>query len=153
MSLHEHGIGYPDGIPGHEEGHSPLILPSLLGKRVLVVEDESLIAMLLEMALQDEGCVVVGPVSRVAEAIQAAQDGPLDGAFLDVNLAGEAAFPVAEILTGRGVPFLLLSGYGDQAVPEGRDWPIRGKPFDVGDVLQTLSDLIQKRADSAKPDR
>jgi DNA-binding response OmpR family regulator len=124
-------------------------LSSLAGKRVLVVEDESLIAMLLEMALQDEGSIVVGPVSRVGDAIVAAGSGPLDGAFLDVNLAGEAAFPVAEVLTSRGVPFLMLSGYGDQAVPAGRDWPIRSKPFDVAEVLQTLSELIQRRADEA----
>jgi CheY-like chemotaxis protein len=96
--------------------------PDLAGKRILVVEDESLIAMLLEMALQDEGCIVVGPASRVAEALELAGDGQhLDGALLDVNLGGEAVFPVAEALASRAVPFLLLSGYGDQAVPEGQN--------------------------------
>jgi DNA-binding response OmpR family regulator len=128
-------------------------MPDLAGKRILVVEDESLISMLLEMALQDEGSVVVGPAARVGEAIQLAEDEALDGAFLDVNLAGEAVFPVAEALTARGVPFLLLSGYGDQAVPEGRDWPIRGKPFDVSNVLQVLSDLMRKPAEPAPTDR
>jgi hypothetical protein len=49
-------------------------------------------------------------------------------------------------LASRAVPFLLLSGYGDQAVPEGQNWPIRGKPFDVGDVLETLSGLIRRDA-------
>ncbi len=122
-----------------------LTAATLAGKRILVVEDESLIAMLLEMALQDEGCIVVGPASRVAEALELAVDGQhLDGALLDVNLAGEAVFPVAEALASRAVPFLLLSGYGDQAVPEGRNWPIRGKPFDVGDVMETLSGLIRR---------
>ncbi len=120
---------------------------NLAGKRILVVEDESLIAMLLEMALQDEGCVVVGPASRVDEALELAADGQhLDGALLDVNLAGEAVFPVAEALASRAVPFLLLSGYGDQAVPAGQNWPIRSKPFDVVDVLETLSGLIRRDA-------
>ena len=99
--------------------------------------------MLLEMALQDEGCVVVGPAARVAAAMELVRNEALDGAFLDVNLAGEPVFPVAEALESRGVPFLLLSGYGDQAVPEGRDWPIRGKPFDVGSVLAVLANLMR----------
>jgi DNA-binding response OmpR family regulator len=125
----------------------------LAGKRILVVEDETLIAMLLEMALQDENCDVVGPVARVADAIQLAQHETLDGAFLDVNLAGEPVFPVAEVLAGRDIPLLLLSGYGDEALPAGRDWPIRSKPFDVGDVLRAMSDLIQQRAGKGSADR
>jgi DNA-binding response OmpR family regulator len=123
---------------------------TIAGKRVLIVEDESLIAMLLEMALQDEGGVVVGPASRVADALRMLKDEVIDGAFLDVNLAGEPALPVAEALAERNIPFLMLSGYGEAAVPEGRDWPIRSKPFEVGDVLQALSDLMQRRADPAQ---
>jgi DNA-binding response OmpR family regulator len=130
-----------------------MTIPGLAGKRILVVEDESLISMLLEMALQDEDAVVIGPAARVSEALQLAQDEALDGAFLDVNLAGEPVFPVAERLAARGVPFLLLSGYGDQAVPEGQDWPIRGKPFDVTTVLQVLSDLMRKPAGPAPADQ
>ena len=121
--------------------------PALSGKRVLIVEDESLIAMLLEMALMDEGCDVVGPAARVADAIRLAEDGHLDGALLDVNLGGESVFPVAEVLATRAVPFLLLSGYGDEAVPEGRNWPLRSKPFDVNEVLAVLSGLISRPAD------
>jgi DNA-binding response OmpR family regulator len=115
---------------------------ALAGKRILVVEDESLIALLLEMALLDEASVVVGPASRVSDALYMVESEALDGAFLDVNLAGEPIFPVAEALAAKQVPFLLLSGYGDQAVPPGRDWPIRSKPFDVAEVLQVLSGLI-----------
>ena len=122
---------------------------ALSGKRVLIVEDESLIAMLLEMALTDEGCEVVGPAARVSDAIPLARDGPLDGALLDVNLGGESVFPVAEVLAARAVPFLLLSGYGDEAVPEGRDWPLRSKPFDVNEVLAVLSELISRPADQS----
>jgi CheY-like chemotaxis protein len=117
----------------------------LAGKDILVVEDESLIAMLLEMALQDDGCRVVGPASRVPEALDLVQNQSLDGALLDVNLAGESVLPVAEALAARGIPFLLLSGYGDQALPDGRDWPIRSKPFEVGDVLQALAELVAQR--------
>jgi DNA-binding response OmpR family regulator len=115
----------------------------LSGRRILLVEDELLIAMLLETALEDHGCVVVGPFGRLADAMRAAQSAALDGALMDVNLSGERIFPVAEILAARSVPFLLLSGYGDKAVPDDRpDWPVISKPFQIERVLAALSGLI-----------
>ena len=87
---------------------------ALEGCRVLVVEDELAIAMLLESALEDEGCVIVGPYGGVRDALAAARNETLDLAVLDINLAGEMVFPVAEVLAERGVPFLILSGYGER---------------------------------------
>ena len=86
---------------------------ALEGCRVLIVEDELAIAMLLESALEDEHCVIVGPYGGVRDALAAARNETLDLAVLDINLAGEMVFPVAEVLAERGVPFLILSGYGD----------------------------------------
>ena len=103
---------------------------------MLVVEDEFLISMLIEDALADIDCVVVGPCATLAEATAAAASEQLDFAFLDVNLRGEKVYPAAEILAGRGVPFVLLSGYGDGAVPEDRKgWATCPKPFTATDLV------------------
>jgi DNA-binding response OmpR family regulator len=115
----------------------------LSGRRVLLVEDELLIAMLLEGALQDQGCTIVGPFSRLADAIGAAQTESLDCALMDINLAGERIFPVAEILRLRSVPFLLLSGYGDSALPDDRQhWPVLSKPFEIRQVMTLLERML-----------
>jgi CheY-like chemotaxis protein len=104
----------------------------LAGRRVLVVEDEALVAMLLEDMLTDLGCQVLGPVMRVAEALAfVAENGAeIDLAILDVNLAGERSFPVAEALRARGAPFILSTGYDDVGIDERwRGGPILRKPF------------------------
>lgn len=114
--------------------------PDLLGKRVLVVEDELLVAMLVEDMLADAGCVVVGPFARVAEAVIAAQTETVDGALLDVNVAGEKVFPVAYALAKRGVPFLLVTGYGDAALPaEHPEWEAHAKPFKAEHLANCLA--------------
>jgi DNA-binding response OmpR family regulator len=116
---------------------------TLAGRRVLVVEDELLVAMLVETALEDENCIIVGPYGGLREALEAARSEALDVAVLDINLAGELVFPVAEVLAGRGVPFLLLSGYGDVALPSNRrHWPICSKPFNLRDLVTVLSGLV-----------
>ncbi len=116
---------------------------SLEGRRVLVVEDELLVAMLVETALEDERCIIVGPCDTVSDALRAAQTEKLDLAVLDVNLAGEMVFPVAEVLTERGIPFLLLSGYGETALPADRShWPVCGKPFRLDELVATLRGLV-----------
>ena len=119
---------------------------ALDGRRVLLVEDEILVAMLVEAALTDENCVIVGPIGDLAEAMAAARSEALDLAVLDVNLAGEMVFPVADVLAARGVPFLLLSGYGDLALPaDRRHWPICAKPFNLHDLVSTLSKLVNTK--------
>jgi DNA-binding response OmpR family regulator len=96
----------------------------------LVVEDESLIAMLVEETLIDAGMTVVGPVARVGKALDIAIKTELAGAVLDVNIAGEVVYPVADALEARGIPFLFLTGYGARAVrPDLRNHPILHKPF------------------------
>jgi len=119
---------------------------ALKGCRVMVVEDELAIAMLLEGALEDEQCTVVGPYGNVQEALAAARTEAVDLALLDVNLAGEMVFPVAEVLAERGVPFLVLSGYGETALPpERRHWPVCGKPFKLDDLVAVLAGLLAGR--------
>jgi len=84
---------------------------------ILLVEDQALVALAFEGMLADLGCTVVGPFSMVATALRAARDQPLDGAVLDVNLAGEQSFPVADLLQVRGVPFFFVTGYGSSVLP------------------------------------
>ena len=113
----------------------------LEGARVLVVEDEFLLGMALEEDLQAAGCVVLGPFRSLAQARAAAQREQFDLAILDINLAGELVYPLAEELLARGTPFLFLSGYGSADMPE-RFRGVRrlGKPHDVALLLREMRD-------------
>jgi DNA-binding NarL/FixJ family response regulator len=82
----------------------------LNGRRVLIVEDEMLVSMLVEDILLDFGCTVVGTAARLADAMELARTSEIDVALLDINLGGNRSFPVAEILAERGVPFVFASG-------------------------------------------
>lgn len=110
------------------------------GRRVLVVEDESLVAMLLETILEDMGCTPVGPASTVEEGLQlVADDAPIDAALLDVNVAGRQIFPVAQALKDRNVPFVFSTGYGEGGLPdEWRGLPTLQKPFTEAAVRDAL---------------
>ena len=105
-------------------------MSGLSNRRILVVEDETLIAMQIEGILLDLGCVVIGAVGRLDAALRLAADQPLDGAILDVNIQGGLVYPVADRLATRGIPFMFASGYGTWILPEGlRDLPRLMKPF------------------------
>ena len=111
----------------------------LAGKRVLVVEDEAAISMLLEDMLFDFGCEVVGPAARLAAAVELARSAEFDIAILDVNLAGEPIYPVAETLIERGLPFVFSTGYGGAGIKEPfRDRPVVQKPFGQTDLLNAV---------------
>ena len=113
---------------------------ALSGRRVLVVEDESLVAMLLETILEDMGCAPVGPISTVEEALSVvAAETHLDAALLDVNVAGVHVFPVAQALKDKGVPFVFSTGYGEGGLPdEWRGQATIQKPFTEDAVQQAL---------------
>ena len=115
----------------------------LEGARILVVEDEFLVAMLLEDMLEAAGCVVAGPIPRIADALVAVGCETYDAAVLDVNLAGERIDPVADALSQRNVPFMFVTGYSAAAVPgDFAEHPRLCKPFKMGDLLNTLSNLV-----------
>jgi CheY-like chemotaxis protein len=118
-------------------------MKGLDGRRILVVEDESLVAMLIEDLLQEAGCVVVGPVGRVAKAVVMAQAEVIDAALLDLNLAGESVIPIIEALTRRNVPFVFVTGYGHGHLPAGyTDRPVLRKPFRQEDLVKELLGVI-----------
>lgn len=116
----------------------------LLGLRILVVEDDLLVAQFVAATLQDAQAVVVGPCHSVAAAQAILDAEPVDAALLDVNVADGEVFPVAERLAARRVPFLLLSGYGADAVPANRpEWRALAKPFRMTGLIEAVAECVQ----------
>ena len=107
---------------------------ALAGRRILVVDDEPLVALLTEDLLLDAGAEVIGPAASVAEALAlVATDAP-EGALLDVNLGGELVYPVAEALARRGTPFAFVTGYSQLGVDAAFDGVVVfPKPLPLGD--------------------
>ncbi len=109
-------------------------------RRVLVVEDEMLVAFLIEDYLTELGHFVVGPVSRLEQAMLAAQSESFDCAILDINLSGKQSFPVAQLLAARGIPFIFASGYGRAGLtPEFSERPVLQKPFTLDRLKVVLA--------------
>ena len=112
----------------------------LTGKRLLVVEDDAFVALMLEAILEGFGCDVVGVAGTLARGLEYAGDEALaiDGAVLDINLGGEKVFPVAERLMARGVPFIFCTGYGAEGVPgDFANVPTVAKPY-LEETLRTV---------------
>lgn len=115
----------------------------LTGLRVLVVEDEAMVAMLVEDTLTDIGCEVVGVASDLEEATAMATSLALDAAVLDVNLNGVRTFPVAETLSARRIPFLFSTGYGATGIPDSlKPAQVLTKPFRRKDLELALRTMI-----------
>jgi CheY-like chemotaxis protein len=114
----------------------------LKGRNILIVEDEVLVAMMMEDILLEQGCT-----PRVAgeqkEALACLDGGQFDAAILDVNLNGAASFPIAEALKSRGVPFVFSTGYDERVLREGfGEQPVIRKPFLPDKLLDVLCDLV-----------
>ena len=115
------------------------------GKRVLVVEDESMIRLLLEGMLEELGYAMCAEAGRLDEAVKIAQDGDFDLAILDVNLNGEPITPVADTLAKRGVPFVFASGYGRRGIPDAYGHvPLLQKPFQADALEHVLATVVTK---------
>jgi len=123
---------------------------ALEGVRVLVVEDEYFVAILIEEILESAGCIVMGPIPRLPEALDAIDHEDYDVAVLDVNLAGERINPVADALSERNVPFLFVTGYGANSLPrEYAQRPHICKPFRMAELLSALSSVMKPRPQRA----
>ncbi len=109
-------------------------------KRVLLVEDDTLVAMLVEDMLDELGYAMHDNPATVAGALSAVEAGGFDLAILDVNLAGQPVFPVADALDAAGIPFVFASGYGAGGVPAAwSGYPVAAKPFRIDDLNAALA--------------
>jgi CheY-like chemotaxis protein len=118
--------------------------PSLRACRVLVVEDEYMLAEELRTELENAEAVVIGPVAHLDEAIRLIRsEARIDGAVLDVNLGGDSAYPAADLLVARGVPMVFTTGYDPTAIPPRFAKIARcEKPVDIAKVARAISSAI-----------
>jgi CheY-like chemotaxis protein len=126
----------------------------LTGLRVVVVEDESLVAMLLEDTLVDMGCTVVAIASELGEAREVLSSADFDAAILDVNLNGSRTFEIAVSLAQRRIPFVFSTGYGANILPDHfRGVPVLTKPFRQEEFRQALLSALNaaERAVDSSP--
>ena len=112
----------------------------LNGRHILLIEDEHIVAAALARALNVCGAVIVGPAATVDQALALLRSTPrVDGAMLDINLRGIQAFPVADDLMARGVPFVFATGYSAPIIPPRyRNVPVLQKPFDPDKIASAL---------------
>jgi PAS domain S-box-containing protein len=124
--------------------------PLLRRCRILLIEDEALVALQLKLDLEAEGHSVVGPYAQLTEALRAATDEEFDIALIDINLGPDNSAPVAEILDRRRVPFAFTTGYNDLIFlpPLLREYPHLTKPYNPADVKELVSKLQQQALDT-----
>ncbi len=116
---------------------------SLIGRKILVVEDEPMIVMLIESLLEELGCVVADVAARPAPALAIIDTTEIDAAILDVNLNGDDSFGVAAVLAERQIPFVFASGYGGSRLPpEFAKRPVLQKPYQIEELAAALEALF-----------
>lgn len=126
-----------DGVTGQQAN-------PVAGKRVLIVEDEVFVGLMLREDLQSAGADVTGPLTGVDEALDVLGTETFDAALLDVNLRGEMSFPVADKLMARKVPFVFVTGYGDDAMPRRFKHSARlAKPYDPKSLRDVLARILE----------
>lgn len=109
--------------------------------RVLIVEDEIVVALFLEDVLDEFGYQVAGVITQLDEAIS--RDPDYDIAVLDVHINGRNVFDFADMLAGRGIPFVFATGYGERGIPERhRTSPVLQKPFQPDELRRILDDIV-----------
>lgn len=114
----------------------------LPGARILVVEDEPIVAMCLEDMLIAHGCVPVGPAGRLADGLALAESASIDAAILDINLAGERSDAIAAALSTRDIPFVFASGYDSAPAGFAAAAPMLTKPYRESDVARALAEML-----------
>ncbi|MDP1736159.1 MAG: response regulator [Caulobacter sp.] len=120
----------------------------LRGLRVLVVEDEVLVFWLTQDMLEEMGCLVLGPMTTVAQALSAITAQEIDAAVLDINLNGQLSYPIADALARKGVPYIFVTGYDIERRPAAyRDAPALQKPLHRKDLARTLASVLPPTPD------
>jgi CheY-like chemotaxis protein len=119
------------------------MLQDTTGRRVLLVEDEAMIAMLVEDTLEDLGHDLARVATRLEEALTAARSETIDVAILDLNLGGVLTYPVADVLQARGIPFIFATGYGSSGLKEAySELPTLQKPFNQEALGHAITAVI-----------
>jgi DNA-binding response OmpR family regulator len=123
------------------------------GGRVLVCDDNLLIADVVAEFLRECGFIPIGPVGRLESAMQMARERALDGAILDINLNGRPCFPICAILSARRIPFMFLTGYPQASIPVEYRWaPLIAKPFEPNEMKEALADMLGLAEDWSSPE-
>lgn len=124
----------------------------LCGRSILLVEDEMMVALLIQEMLDELGCLVLGPAASVEEALATIEMQVPDAALLDINLSGQMSYPVADALIARAVPFVFSSGYTANRLQDGyRAFPALQKPYHVSELYDALAGAIAQFAADAVP--
>ena len=117
----------------------------LAGVKVLLVEDEAIVALLAEDILADHGATVVGPATTVEQGLHLVATEQIDVGFLDVNLNGQRSYPIAAELRERGVPFVFATGYGSPGMEGAVDVPVINKPYRAEQIAAALESVMLNR--------
>jgi DNA-binding response OmpR family regulator len=122
----------------------------LAGRRILLVEDEVMVAMFVQSLLEDLQCEIIGPYTELKSALAAAENIPIDLGLLNIELHGQSSFEVADALYARGIPFIFMSGHGEQVLPAERpDWILCRKPFRGAEITALMIEkLLRHQASS-----
>lgn len=120
-------------------------MSGLAGKRILIVEDEFLIAATAVDMLEEQGATVIGPATTIAQAHSLAETEEIDAAVLDVNLHGERIERVAEALRERRIPFVFTTGYGERAFDREQSAPILDKPYTDSQLARALLNVLNSK--------
>jgi len=123
-----------------------------IGRRVLIVEDEAMIAMLLEMVLRNADCAVVGPIASVSGALRLIDSQQLDAAVLDFRLGNDDSGEIMDVLDQRGVPFLLMTGQSTADLPPKlRQLNLLAKPFEPEALVEAVEKILSPRSPALQP--
>jgi PAS domain S-box-containing protein len=136
-------------VPKPRQPETALTAPAPTGCKILLIEDEALIALQLKIDLEDDGHIVVGPFAQLSDALRAATDSEFDIALIDINLGPDNSAPIAEILDRRHVPFAFTTGYNDLIFlpPRLREYPHLPKPYNPADVKDLVARLQHQAAE------
>lgn len=134
-----------DGLPQAGDTSKPdQPISALLGVRVLVVEDEMMVALFIEDTLRELGCNVLEPAHTLSDAQARIEDHEIDAAVLDINIAEDEVYPVAERLASRGVPFVFATGYALESIQEEwRNRPVVRKPYHAEQLRAALEQALR----------
>ena len=121
---------------------------ALAGQRIFIVEDEALVAMMMEAMIEELGAVVVGTEARIPEALNfvAQRHGDIDVAVLDLNLGGSRSYDIAQAISGHGIPIVFSTGYDDGTIEDAwRNRPLLSKPFQLAELEGALAQALGTR--------